>query len=156
MDLRFDPDSMFTIRSRLDNFTHSTQKMIMAMNRSVLLLLTVLLAACQTSQQSDSPGTKNSAPIPTYRVAPVVPPELKAKNVESGSAIVEFVVDPSGDVINAYVVSTTHPLFGEAARKAVMQWKFKPGMQGGKPAATLMKLPFSFTNPPDSSESTFH
>jgi TonB family protein len=121
------------------------------MNRSVILSLTLLLAACQTSQQ---PEINNSAPQPTYRVAPVVPPELREKKVEKGSAVVEFVVDQSGNVIDAYVVSTTHPSFGEAALQAVLQWKFIPGIQGGKPTATLMKLPFSFTNSPQSAEAT--
>ena len=66
--------------------------------------------------------------------------------------MVVFVVDPSGDVIDAYVVSTTHPLFGEAARQAVLQWKFMPGIQDGKPTETLMNLSFSFPHSPESDE----
>jgi TonB family protein len=124
------------------------------MNRIVILPLALLLTACQTSQQPDSPGASNSAPQATYRVAPVVPLELREKSVERGSAVVEFVVDQSGNVIDAYVASTTHPSFGEAALQAILQWKFVPAMQGGKPVTTLMKLPFSFTNSPQSTEAT--
>ena len=82
----------------------------------------------------------------------MVPPGLREEKVEKGNAVVEFVVDQSGNVIDAYVVSTTHPSFGEAALQAVVQWKFIPEIQSGKPTATLMKIPFSFTNSPESDE----
>ena len=81
-----------------------------------------------------------------------MPPDLMAEKVKRGNAVVEFVVDPGGNVIDAYVVSTTHPSFGEAALQALVQWKFIPGIQSGKPTATVMKMPFSFTNSPESNE----
>lgn len=79
-----------------------------------------------------------SSPPPEY------PMELRAKGI-TGEALVEFIVTENGDVAAATVVKATHPLFGEAAAKAVSGWKFHPGKVGGRAVNTRMQQPVTFS-----------
>lgn len=62
---------------------------------------------------------------------PVYPYDLKRSGI-TGSATVEFIVDAQGNVIDAFVVKSTHREFEQPALQAVMKWKFRPGKKGGK------------------------
>lgn len=82
-------------------------------------------------------------PITIKRVEPNYPPLLiKAKL--NGFAIVECIVEEDGRITSAQVVDTNHPLFGEAAREAVLQWKFLPGRLNGEPVPTIFNLTVKF------------
>lgn len=82
-------------------------------------------------------------PAITKRVEPVYPPLLAKIGLE-GSAVVECIVEEDGRITSATVVSATHALFGEAARKAVLQWRFSPGMLNGEPVPTIFQLTVDF------------
>jgi TonB family protein len=88
------------------------------------------------------PG-RATMPVVIKRVQPVYPKMLATINVK-GSAVVECVVGRDGVIESATVVHATHVLFGEAAREAVMQWKFLPGRLGSEPVATIFQLTVTF------------
>jgi len=62
----------------------------------------------------------------------------------SGEVTVEFIVDTKGEVQNAFVAKSTNPAFDESAITAVLQWRFKPGMNGGKLVNTRLQVPIVF------------
>jgi len=68
----------------------------------------------------------------TKRVEPVYPPEA-ARAGTSGFVEVEFTVDASGKVVTVSVVNAKPArTFETAAVKAVKQWTFAPGADGGR------------------------
>ena len=72
--------------------------------------------------------------VPRARLqpAPVYPLELRKSGVE-GTVVVEFLVDETGNVYHAVILSATTAGFEEAALRAVAKWKFEPGRRGGLP-----------------------
>lgn len=88
------------------------------------------------------PGSA-TMPVVRVRVQPEYP-ELLTKMGLRGTAIVECVVGEDGVITSATVVKATHPLFGESARNAVMQWKFLPGRLNGQTVATIFQLTVTF------------
>ena len=83
-------------------------------------------------------------PRPRFQARPIYPVEKRTKKI-SGEAVVDFIVDTQGDVRNAFALRNTHPAFGEAAVEAVAQWKFQPGLKGGRVVNTHMQVPIVFT-----------
>ena len=63
---------------------------------------------------------------------------------ESGEVILEFVVDTNGRAIDPKVLSSTHPLFSQAALKALEKWRFEPGTLHGQPVNSRMRVPMLF------------
>ncbi|MFA6955012.1 MAG: energy transducer TonB [Thermoanaerobaculia bacterium] len=88
------------------------------------------------------PGSA-SMPVVIKRVQPVYP-QLLVNIGLRGSATVECVVGRDGVIESAKVVHATNPLFGEAARDAVLQWKFVAGRLRGQPVATIFQLTVTF------------
>ena len=69
---------------------------------------------------------------PIKRVEPVYPPDA-ARAGTSGFVEVEFTVDASGKVVTVSVVNAKPSrTFETAAVKAVKQWTFAPGADGGR------------------------
>lgn len=73
------------------------------------------------------------------------PPALEAAGV-SGSVRVRFVVDSTGRVRDGSVevLSATHPVFAEAARRAVADGHFRPGRHRGRKVPVLVEQVVSF------------
>jgi protein TonB len=82
-------------------------------------------------------------PEPIVQTPPVFPYELK-KEVEAARVNLGFIVTSKGDVIMAYVISSTHRGFERAALEGVAKWKFKPGMRGGKKVNTRVQQAIDF------------
>lgn len=96
---------------------------------------------------ADAPALpRRRAPEPVKIVSPVHPPELWEARVE-GDAEVECIVDETGRVSDAKVVSASRPEFGEAAVAAVRQWEFTPPIVEGQPGRMRIKVPLSFSTP---------
>ncbi|MHB8911535.1 MAG: energy transducer TonB [Lysobacter sp.] len=69
---------------------------------------------------------------PLKRIEPVYPPEA-ARAGTNGFVEVEFTVDASGKVASVSVVNAKPSrTFETAAVKAVKQWTFAPGADGGR------------------------
>lgn len=82
-------------------------------------------------------------PIVRHRVPPDFPLELRRKE-ETGSVVVEFVVNRDGSVSSAAVVDSTHVAFEQPAVNAVSRWKFKPGKKSGRPVNTRVRQLITF------------
>ena len=97
-----------------------------------------------TVDQVDVPA----APDSTRPIAPVYPDALLSAGVP-GRVVVEFVVDTTGraDMNTFGTVTTTHPQFTDAVRRAIAAARFTPAMLGGRKVRQLVQLPFSFTVP---------
>jgi protein TonB len=82
-------------------------------------------------------------PQPIYRVAPVYPYEMKQAGI-SGAVSLLFVCTAEGRVRNVSVRSSTHREFEQSSIRALLEWRFEPGMKDGKPVNVRMLLPFNF------------
>ena len=63
----------------------------------------------------------------------------------TGEVLVDFVVDPSGNVRNATAVHSSQREFEESACAAVSKWKFRPGLKDGRAVYVHMQVPIVFT-----------
>jgi hypothetical protein len=76
------------------------------------------------------------------------PPTLFAEAVP-GLVIAEYVVDTLGYVEAGTfsIVSSTHPLFSEAVRTALVRASYEPARRGGRRVRQLVHQPFTFAAP---------
>jgi len=74
------------------------------------------------------------------------PPSLFAAHTR-GNVVAEFVVDAQGRVEPGTlgIISSSHPLFADAVRRAVAAAVFSPALKAGKPVRQLVHQPFEFT-----------
>ena len=75
---------------------------------------------------------------------PAYPEEAK-KNKITGKTFVKVLIDKEGNAKKAVVIKSEHELFNQPAIDAAMKSKFTPAMQGGKPIAVWIVLPYRFT-----------
>jgi len=73
------------------------------------------------------------------------PPSLFAAHTR-GNVVAEFVVNTEGRVEPGTlgIISSTHPLFSDAVRRAVAAAVFTPALRAGKPVRQLVHQPFEF------------
>jgi protein TonB len=83
-------------------------------------------------------------PVATVQVRPQYPFEMRRAGI-SGQVVVDFIVDTSGLVHNAYAASSTQRDFESSAVQAVSKWRFRPGRKGGRAVNTHMQVPIVFT-----------
>jgi periplasmic protein TonB len=84
-----------------------------------------------------------SAPVVIYQVDPEFSEEArKAKFM--GVVTVNLIVDEKGMPKNVHVLRGVGMGLDEKAREAVMQYKFKPAMEGGKPVAVELNIEVNF------------
>lgn len=89
-------------------------------------------------------GTPTVLPAALTQARPSYPFELRRVGL-TGEALVDFIVDPTGVVIGAYVIRAADTLFAEAALAAVRQWTFRPGRNAaGQNIAVHMQVPIVF------------
>jgi TonB family protein len=81
----------------------------------------------------------------TRAAVPRYPDALKSVNV-TGEVVVQYVVDQRGRVEpgSIKILSSTHRLFGEAVRRALLEARFRPAEVGGQPVRQLVEQPFIF------------
>ncbi len=87
-------------------------------------------------QVSGIPGTVNLR----------YPDMLRSANVE-GEVLVQFVVDTTGraDLREFKVLKSSHDLFTNAVKTALVQMRFYPAEIGGRKVKQLVQQPFNFT-----------
>jgi protein TonB len=88
-------------------------------------------------------GDLDQIPQPTFQPPPQYPYEMKRAGI-NGTVTVGFIVDTTGAVRDAYVVSSSHSEFEAAALAAITKWRFRPGRRKGAPVNTRMQQPLSF------------
>jgi periplasmic protein TonB len=83
-------------------------------------------------------------PRQTKVIPPRYPFEAKQKGI-TGKVILRFVVDTNGNVKEPQIVSAEPKgIFESAALEAVVNYKFRPAMKGGKAVDCICRLPISF------------
>ena len=96
-----------------------------------------------TGSVPSPPATTENQPIPRISpdvaqrnlhtfVPPLYPKEAKAKGLE-GTVVLKCLITRTGTVSNLHVVSSTNPIFNEAALRAVHEWHYKPYWHNGRP-----------------------
>ena len=83
-------------------------------------------------------------PVPTVQSKPLYPFEMRRAGI-TGTVVVEFIVDKTGLVRDAFALPSTQRDFEAEAVKAVMKWRFKPGKMGGAAVPTRMRVPIVFS-----------
>lgn len=71
-------------------------------------------------------------------------PPLALKAGIEGRVIVQFVIDKTGKVLDPQVIRGIGGGCDEEAVHAVLQAKFQPGLQRGRPVAVRYTLPITF------------
>jgi protein TonB len=82
-------------------------------------------------------------PVKVRDVRPVYPQEAQDARV-TGIVIIEARIDAEGNVTDAKVIRPV-PLLDDAARDAVLQWKFTPTMLNGVAVPVIMTVTVNFT-----------
>ncbi|HEY0916092.1 MAG TPA: energy transducer TonB [Solimonas sp.] len=73
--------------------------------------------------------------LPIVKVAPMYPARAQSQGIE-GWVLLSFTVTEAGGVADPKVIESQPPgVFDEAARKAVLKFKYKPRVESGKPIA---------------------
>jgi len=71
--------------------------------------------------------------VPLVRVPPQYPERAAQRQIE-GRVLVQFTITKSGSVKDAVVVAAEpSDIFNDAAVKSVLQWKYNPKVENGKP-----------------------
>lgn len=82
-------------------------------------------------------------PEPRFQPGPRYPVALKRAGI-TGSVVLQFIVDNTGDVRDAIVVKSTHREFEAPALEAVAKWKFRPGKKGNQAVNSRMEGEIEF------------
>jgi protein TonB len=77
------------------------------------------------------PGAEEGDVIPLVQIQPQYPRQALINGL-SGAVTLEFTINPDGTVSDPHVVKTTNHIFNNAAREAILKWKFKPRVVNGK------------------------
>jgi len=85
----------------------------------------------------------DQVPAPKSQSAPIYPLAMLKERV-TGEVVIRFVVNASGNVVDATVAAATRPEFIQPALQAVRQWKFRPGRVNGRFVNTRMTVPVGF------------
>jgi len=73
--------------------------------------------------------------LPIVKVAPMYPARAQSQGIE-GWVLLKFTVTEAGTVIDPVVLEAQPPgIFDEAAKKAVLKFKYKPRVENGRPVA---------------------
>ena len=82
-------------------------------------------------------------------VAPTFPENMKLYE-HSGQALIEFYLDPKGNVLAPGILYSSNDECGYAALGAISEWKYEPPRKNGKPVFVRAEQPFyfKFVEPP--------
>jgi TonB family protein len=108
-----------------------------------IILLSVIASGCSTKPSNDAANLEDAPPKLIHEVLPIHPFELFKAGI-SGYAEIGFTVSKTGDVVEAHVVSATHPDFGRAALSAIMKSKYTIPIKNGQPVMARMRVPVTF------------
>lgn len=90
------------------------------------------LAAATRKRRLERVSGDDSALWPTLRTPPAYP-TAALRDGKQGFVLFELQINPDGTVANARVIDSSPPrVFEDAARQAIMQWKFRPKIVDGK------------------------
>jgi periplasmic protein TonB len=82
-------------------------------------------------------------PLKIRDVSPVYPETARVARVE-GVVVIEAVIGPTGEVVDA-VVLRPRPMLDEAALAAVRQWRYTPTLLNGTPVSVILTVTVTFS-----------
>lgn len=89
-------------------------------------------------------GEVDSLPLVTARIPPIYPYSAKRRGIE-GRVDIRFLVDTQGRVRHLEVTaSRPKGVFDDAVRRAVVRWRFRPGVKDGRPVETWVTTTIRF------------
>ena len=78
------------------------------------------------------------------KVQPIYPFAAKKQGL-TGEVVVRCLIQPEGRATHIRVVaSEPDGVFDEATIRAIEKWRFKPGILGGDPVPTWVRIPLKF------------
>lgn len=86
-------------------------------------------------------------PVPSKVVPPEYPESLAAKGAR-GSVVVEFYIDPTGQVRMPAALKWDEDALADLAVAAVSQWRFEPPRAKGQPVLAIARQEFKFQAKP--------
>ena len=92
-------------------------------------------------------GGVDSDPVASFKVAPVVPANVRKILSSRGAVrvVVTAMVDEEGQVVETSVAESSGiAALDQAAENALKRYKFKPAIRNGRKARAWVKLPFDF------------
>lgn len=92
-------------------------------------------AEVQNQQTLEAADKLDRKPEMLKTPAPEYPFAMRSNRLE-GDVVVEFTVDATGRVRNAFAVKSSNSSFERSAIQAVEKWRFKPGIKDGRPVST--------------------
>ena len=84
-----------------------------------------------------------SQPVRLRTISPTYPALARAAQIE-GDVLLQVVVGPDGSVTEVEVFRSVHPLLDAAARAAVLQYSYSPGLRNGAPDTFGVQVTVSF------------
>jgi protein TonB len=102
------------------------------------------------------PGRPGAEPDPVYRLDPAMRPpiavarsapaypELARRLRREGVVVLEAVIDRSGNVVDARVLTDPGFGLGEAALAAVRTWRYQPATLDGRPVSVYLTVTVTF------------
>jgi protein TonB len=122
-----------TFNTNLDSVSLSVVPVNIARNSAAVAKLGKIFDVSQLDRQ----------PEPTFQLSPIFPPELK-KEFPEATVKVGFIINTKGEVLSPYAISSDNRRFEEAALRAIVKWKFRPGFKGGRAVNTRTEISFYF------------
>jgi RNA polymerase sigma factor (sigma-70 family) len=95
-------------------------------------------------KSATSSNLPDRMPQASFRTPPQYPADMRVAGI-TGTVVVSLVVDSDGMVRDAFPAKSTRPEFEAAAVQAIKQWKFDPGVKGGRFVNTRLELPITFS-----------
>jgi protein TonB len=74
----------------------------------------------------------------------IYPLEAKARHLE-GVVKLHAIIDTDGNATQLTLISSTDPVFVDAAMAAVRTWKYRPYIRNGVPVAVQTNITVNFT-----------
>lgn len=92
-----------------------------------------------------TPGGDVTPPVLIKQVLPLYPKEATREHITT-KVFLEAIIDANGIPQRIKIIYSPHDQFGfsREAIAALKQWRFRPGMKGGKPVAVRMNLEVDF------------
>lgn len=110
--------------------------------------LLALLAGCDAGPPDTSMLTPPTQPVALDTPPPAYPPELACFD-RGGTVGLRMKIGVDGSPADIRVESSSgHPQLDQSAQEAVRGWTFRPATRNGKPVATDLRVPVTFS-PPD-------
>ncbi|HEY7403563.1 MAG TPA: TonB family protein [Candidatus Angelobacter sp.] len=145
------PDKADLPRDRIDTQVfgtrkHYSMKLSMPNLSSAVGSWTVRFAELNPTGQA---GADLSAPEAITKVDPAYPQDLMQDHVE-GVVVLRAIIRSDGTVDEVQVLEGVDPRLNDNARKALQQWRFRPGTKDGVPVdiEAVVRVPFKVKRSP--------